>query len=71
VQAATALGAAETLRERTGIQMWPTVRLVLEPSMPDADDPDPGVQAARYEGQRMSPRDVFARYLQPAVAAAA
>jgi tetratricopeptide (TPR) repeat protein len=71
IQAATALGAAEALRERTGIQMWPTVRLVLEPEMTGLDDAAPDVQAARYEGRRMSARDVFARYLESSVAAAA
>jgi hypothetical protein len=39
--------------------------------MAGLDDTAPDVQAARYEGRRMTARDVFARYLRHPVAAAA
>ena len=61
VRAAAALGAAEGLRERTGIQMWPVVRMAFEPAIDALDAAGPEVEAARYEGRRMNPRDVFAR----------
>jgi non-specific serine/threonine protein kinase len=71
IQAATAYGAAESLREQSGIQMWPTIRLAYEEAIAALAAAGPEVQAARYEGRRMSPRDVFTRYLSPAVAVAA
>lgn len=61
VRAATALGAAEGLRARTGIEMWPVVRMAFEPAMEALDVAGPEVEAARYEGRRMNPRDVFAQ----------
>ena len=61
VRAATALGAAEGLRERTGIQMWPVVRMVFEPALRALEGLGPETEAARYEGRHMSPRDALAR----------
>ena len=61
VLAATALGAAEGLRERTGIQMWPVVRMVFEPALQALDGLGPETEAARYEGRHMSPRDALVR----------
>ncbi|MBA3432987.1 MAG: hypothetical protein H0U08_02720 [Actinobacteria bacterium] len=57
--AATALGAA--LRERTGIQAWPVVRMAFQSTVDALDDGGPEVDAARYEGRRMSPRDALSR----------
>ena len=61
VRAATAFGAAEGLRERTGIQMWPVVRMAFEPAIDALDAAGPEAEAARYEGRRMNPRDLFAQ----------
>jgi tetratricopeptide (TPR) repeat protein len=59
VRAATVLGAAEGLRERTGIQMWPVVRMAFEPAIGALEAAGPEAEAARYEGRRMNPRDVL------------
>ena len=59
IRAATALGAAEGLRERTGIQMWPVVRTALHPTVDMLDAAGPEAEAARYEGRHMSPRDAL------------
>jgi predicted ATPase/class 3 adenylate cyclase len=61
IRAATALGAAEGLRERTGIQMWPVVRMVFEPALEALDRLGPDAERARYEGRRLKPRDALAR----------
>ena len=71
VGAATAFGCAEALRERTGIQMWPTIRMAFEPVITAVAAAGPDAQAARYEGRRMNPRDVFVQLRRPALAAAA
>ena len=48
IRAATALGAAEGLRERTGIEMWPIVRMAFQPTVDALDAAGPEVEAARY-----------------------
>jgi hypothetical protein len=68
ILAATALGAAEGLRERTGIEMWPVVRLAFAPAVEALDAAGPEAEAARYEGRRMNPRDVFAQLARPVAA---
>jgi tetratricopeptide (TPR) repeat protein len=65
VRAATALGAAEGLRERTGIQMWPVVRMVFQPALDALAGMGPETEAARYEGRLMSPRDALALVARP------
>ena len=40
--------------------MWPVVRMAFEPAIDALDAAGPDVEAARYEGRRMNPRDVFA-----------
>ena len=66
VRAATALGAAEGLRERTGIEMWPVVRTAFAPTIDALDAAGPEVHAARYEGRHMNPRDTFAQLARAA-----
>ncbi len=61
LRAATALGAAEGLRERTGIQMWPVLRMALQQTMAALDAGGPEVAEARYEGRHLSPREALAR----------
>jgi len=61
VRAATALGAAEGLRERTGIEMWPVVRMLFQPALDALEEIGPDAEAARYAGRQMSPRDALAR----------
>ena len=61
LRAATALGAAEGLRERTGIEMWPVLRMALQPTMEALDAGGPEVAEARYEGRHLSPRGALAR----------
>jgi predicted ATPase len=61
VRAATALGAAEGLRERTGIQMWPVIRMLFQPALDALEGIGPDAEAARYAGRQMSPRDALAR----------
>jgi predicted ATPase/class 3 adenylate cyclase len=60
-KAAVALGAAEGLRERTGIEAWPVVRLAFQSTVETLDGAGPEVQEARYEGRRSNPRDALAR----------
>jgi tetratricopeptide (TPR) repeat protein len=69
VQAATAFGAAEALRESTGHRMWPIVSLAYEPALATIDAAGPDAQAARYEGRQASPRDVLAQLSRPLVPA--
>ena len=61
LRAATALGAAEGLRERTGIEMWPVLRMALQPTMEALDAGGSEVAEARYEGRHLSPRGALAR----------
>jgi hypothetical protein len=61
LRAATALGAAEGLRERTGIQMWPVLRMALQSTMEALDAGGPEAAEARYEGRHLSPREALAR----------
>ncbi len=60
-RAATALGAAEGLRERTGIEAWPVVRLAFQSTVDALDAAGSEVQEARFEGRRMNPRDALTR----------
>jgi len=60
LHAATALGAAEGLRERTGIHIWPILGLVLHDRLADLESADPETQSARFAGRRMSPADALA-----------
>jgi tetratricopeptide (TPR) repeat protein len=61
IRAATALGAAEGLRERTGIRMWPALAVAFKPAIEALDAAGPAAQAARYEGSYMNPHDVLVR----------
>jgi predicted ATPase len=61
IRAATALGAAEGLRERTGIRMWPALAVAFKPAIDALHAAGPAAQAARYEGSYMNPRDVLTR----------
>jgi hypothetical protein len=45
VRAATALGAAEGLPERTGIHMWPLMRMVLQHRLAALDSAGPDADA--------------------------
>ncbi len=64
ISAAIALGAADELRERTGIEMWPVVRMAFEPALDALAAAGPDVAAARYEGRRMSARDALAQVVR-------
>jgi hypothetical protein len=59
IRAATALGAAEGLRERTGIHTWPIMRLVFSERLTPLDSLGPDVEAARFAGRLMSPADAL------------
>ncbi|HEY6836446.1 MAG TPA: NB-ARC domain-containing protein [Gaiellaceae bacterium] len=61
IRAATALGAAEGLRERTGIRMWPALEVAFRPAIEAIHAAGPAAQAARYEGSYMNPRDVLTK----------
>jgi tetratricopeptide (TPR) repeat protein len=61
LRAATALGAAEGLRERTGIRIWPVLRMAFQPAIEALDAAGPEAQAARYEGSHMNPQNALAR----------
>jgi tetratricopeptide (TPR) repeat protein len=60
VLAATALGAAEALRERTGIHSWPILRMVFGDRLAALESAGPEVDAARFAGQQMSPSEALA-----------
>jgi hypothetical protein len=62
-RSATAYGAAEALRERTGIQMWPIMRMIFASRLGALDDAGPEVEAARFAGRQMSPGNAMARLL--------
>lgn len=51
---ATAYGAATSLRDRTGIKMWPIMRVVLAHRLDPLADGPPEVEAARFAGSQMS-----------------
>ncbi len=52
----TAVGAAESLRERLGYRPWPALRWYSEPMRQLVDAvPDPEMQAARAAGREMDP----------------
>ena len=65
VRASAALGAAEALRERTGIHMWPVFRMAYEPAIASLDAAGPEAQAARYEGRLMAPREALKQLARP------
>jgi hypothetical protein len=60
VLAATALGAAEGLRERTGIHRWPVIGLGLGARLAPIESAGPEAEAARYAGRRMSATEALA-----------
>jgi len=70
IRAATAFGAAESLRERTGIRMWPILRMAFGPAIDALDAAGPEAQAARYEGSHMSPQHALARVVAETAVAA-
>ena len=60
VLAATALGAAEGLRERTGIATWPLMSMILRDRLAPLDSAGPAAAAARFAGRQMSPAEALA-----------
>ena len=60
VGAATALGAAEGLRERTGIHAWPIMRVVFGERLADLRSAGPEIEAALFAGRQMSAADALA-----------
>jgi class 3 adenylate cyclase len=60
VLATTALGAAEGLRERTGIAMWPLMNMILRDRLASLEAAGPAAAAARYDGRQMSPAEALA-----------
>jgi len=58
--AATMLGAAEGLRERTGIQMWPIMGLILRDRLAALESAGPDAAAGRFAGREMSPTAALA-----------
>ena len=60
VLAATALGAAEGLRERTGVAMWPIMNMILRDRLASLDSAGPAAAAARFAGSQMSPAEALA-----------
>jgi predicted ATPase/class 3 adenylate cyclase len=61
VLAATALGAAEGLRERTGVAMWPVMNIILRDRLASLEAAGPASAAARFAGSQMSPAEALAR----------
>jgi predicted ATPase/class 3 adenylate cyclase len=66
----TALGAAEGLRARVGLRVWPltAAQITLLAQMADAYD-DPDAQAARRAGRELSPAAALAVVTSPAQSA--
>ena len=60
VLAATALGAAEGLRKRTGIAMWPLMNMILRDRLASLESAGPAAAAARFAGHQMSPAEALA-----------
>ena len=60
-RAATALGAAEGLRERTGIRIWPVLQMAFQPAIDAVDAAGPEAQAARYAGSYTNPHEALSR----------
>ena len=58
--AATALGAAEGLRERTGIHRWPIIGIGLSARLAPLEAAGPDADAARFAGRRMSATEALA-----------
>ncbi len=60
VLGATALGAAEGLRERTGVAMWPLMNMILRDRLASFDSAGPAAAEARFAGYQMSPAEALA-----------
>ena len=60
VLGATALGAAEGLRERTKVTMWPIVNMILSDRLSSLESAGPAAAAARFAGSQMSTADALA-----------
>ena len=60
VLAATALGAAEGLRERTGIATWPLMNMILSDRLASLESAGPEAAAARFAGRQMNPAEALA-----------
>jgi predicted ATPase/class 3 adenylate cyclase len=59
VGAATAAGAAEGLRERTGIHVWPIIRMAFHDHLVPLDSAGPEAEAARFAGKHMGAADAL------------
>ena len=59
VLAATALGAAEGLRERTGVARWPLMNMILRDRLASLESAGPEAAAARFAGFQMSPAEAL------------
>ena len=60
VLAATALGAAEGLRERTGVARWPIMNMMLHDRLSFLESAGPEAAAAQFAGCQMSPVEALA-----------
>ena len=60
VLAATALGAAEGLRERTGVAMWPLTNMILRDRLASLGSAGPEAAAARFAGCQIGPAEALA-----------
>jgi predicted ATPase/class 3 adenylate cyclase len=63
-RAMIALGAAETIRQRFGIEPWPSTLAFLQFFAPANADTDPDLQTARTAGRLMEPLDAAALALE-------
>ena len=60
VGAATAVGAAEGLRDRTGIHVWPIIKMAFRDHLRALESAGSDAQSARFAGRRMSAADALA-----------
>jgi tetratricopeptide (TPR) repeat protein len=60
VGAATAVGAAEGLRDRTGIHVWPIIKMAFRDHLAALESAGPEAESARFAGRRMSAADALA-----------
>jgi tetratricopeptide (TPR) repeat protein len=60
ILAATALGAAEGLRERTGVARWPIMDLILRDRLAALESAGTAAAAARFAGCQMNPAEALA-----------
>ena len=60
VLAATALGAADGLRERTGVARWPIMNMILRDRLASLESAGPAAAEARFAGRQMNPGDALA-----------